>query len=413
MGRKVTNWDFTTNAKPEEILKLYPEAFYDNSFGTVGVPLEETVVEITTFRSEHGYSDRRHPDRIVWGTSLTEDLSRRDFTINAIAYDGKVLADPFSGQKDIEDKIIRTVGDPHLRFREDALRIMRAIRIASELSFTIEEKTHVAIKTHAKLIHDVSKERVRDELLRILASDYSADGMLILHSAGILTEILPEFESAFGIEQKSPQRHHIYDVGTHLVMSLKHCKNKDPIVRLATLLHDIGKPQVVEKQPEGVITFYNHEIVGAKIVREICERLKFSKKDRERIVTLVRWHQFTVDERQTDKAHRRFIKRVGKENLDDMLDLRVADRLGGGARETSWRLDLFKKRLEEVQKQPFTVADLKVDGHEVMKTLGIKPGPKVGEILDTLFKEVEEDMKKNEKDYLMGRLAEMKKSSSF
>lgn len=412
MRKKTDNWDFTTNATPQEILKIFPDGYYDNQFGTVGVPQKDyPPFEITTFRSEHCYSDRRHPDKVTWGKSLAVDLSRRDFTINAIALSlpkvKPVIIDLYQGQKDIKKKIIKTVGDPQQRFAEDALRLIRAVRIATELGFMIEDKTLEAIRVHSSLIKSVSAERVRDELVKILSSNFPADGILLLKSTNLLKEILPELDKCFGVSQKSPERHHLYDVGTHLVMSLKYCKSKDPIVKLATLLHDVGKPEVSQKLENGVITFYNHEIVGTKIVQEISQRLKLPKKDRQRLVTLVRWHQFSVDERQTDKALRRFIRRVGKENLDDMLSLRIADRLGGGARETSWRLELFKKRLEEVQKQPFTVVDLKVDGFDVMKILNIKPGPEVGRILSKLFEEVEEDQIKNNRKYLLDRMREL------
>ncbi|MEJ2441759.1 MAG: HD domain-containing protein, partial [Patescibacteria group bacterium] len=341
MKKAVDDWDFTTNATPEEILKIFPDGFYDNAFGTVGISHESSPhpYEITTFRHEIGYTDKRRPDKVVWGKTLEEDLKRRDFTINAMALKRKgkeyELIDPYDGQKDLEKKLIKAVGDPNERFSEDALRMMRAVRIAAELNFKIEKKTLEAIKANAKLINKIAKERVRDELLKILASPHPYEGIVILREVGLSEEILPEFEKTFGVEQKSPGRHHIYDVGTHSLLSLKNCKSEDPIVRFATLIHDIGKPQTYKKTKEGVITFYNHEMVSTKIAKRIADRLKFSNKQTKKLLTLVRWHQFTVDEKQTDKAIRRFIKRVGKENIKDMLDLRVGDRLGGGARETS------------------------------------------------------------------------------
>jgi len=419
LGRKTNDWDFTTDATPEQILTLFPDGFYDNKFGTVGIPIQPpttnhqppTIYEITTFRSEYGYSDHRHPDKIIFGKTLEEDLARRDFTINALASDGEKIIDLFDGQKDLKNKVIKAVGDPEKRLNEDALRMMRAIRIAAELQYLIEDKTFLAIKTNAALLNKISHERIRDELIKIMASDYPADGIILLRNAGLLTIILPELEKCFGVEQKSPKRHHIYDVGTHLIMSLKHCPSQDPIVRLATLLHDIGKPATAGKTKEGVITFYNHEIIGASIVRNIADRLHFSKKDRDFMVKLVRYHQFTVDERQTDTALRRFIRNVGRENLDKMLALRTADRLGGGARETSWRLELFKKRLLEVQKQPFTVADLKVDGHDVMKIYHIGPGPLVGAVLNMLFDDVVKGVIKNEREILLKRIKDLKKES--
>ncbi len=405
LGRPAKNWDFTTNATPQEILKIYPDGFYDNAFGTVGIAQENgEIYEITTFRTESNYQDHRHPTKVLWGQTLTEDLGRRDFTIGAIAFDGKNFIDPYNGQKDLKDKIIRTVGNPNQRFAEDALRLMRAIRIATELEFLLEAETFAAIVKNAALIREISSERIRDELLKILATDHPAEGLSLLKNAGLLQEILPEVEKGFGVTQVSPGRHHLYDVGTHSFLSLKFCPSQDPIVRLATLIHDIGKPATFKKDEKDLITFYNHEVIGASLARHLAERLKLSKKDRDRLITLVRWHQFSVDEKQTDSALRRFIRRVGKENLQDILSLRIGDRLGGGARETSWRLKLFVKRLDEVQKQPFTVADLKVDGHDVMEILNLDSGPKVGQILNELFIEVVEKGEPNERNSLLKKL---------
>lgn len=409
MGKPTKRWDFTTNATPQDILKLFPDSFYDNQFGTVGIKIPDDIYEITTYRSEKGYTDHRHPDKISWGKTIEEDLARRDFTINAIAFDGKSIVDPYGGQEDIKKQVIRTVGDPDKRFNEDALRLMRAIRIASELGFMIDETTVTAIKKNAQSITKISAERVRDELFKLLASTHASDGVLILKNTGLLIFILPEFEIAFTVAQKSPKRHHIYDVGTHSVMALKHCPSSDPLVRLSTLLHDIGKPKTHKKDETGLITFYNHEVVGARIAKTIALRLRLSRKDSEKLFTLIRWHQFSVDERQTDSALRRFIRRVGKENLEDMLALRIGDRLGGGATETSWRLELFKKRLEDVQKQPFTVADLKIDGYDVMKEFNIQPGPMVGKILNQLFAEVESGKLTNDREILLKKLKEFKK----
>ncbi|MBI2405544.1 CCA tRNA nucleotidyltransferase [Candidatus Microgenomates bacterium] len=420
MERDVTDWDFTTNATPEQILELFAGAFYDNKFGTVGIPVEKTqILEVTTFRREETYSDRRHPDKVVWGESLEEDLARRDFTINAMAFkiahglqttvDIQII-DPFHGQEDLKNKLIRAVGNPQERFREDALRMMRAVRIASELGFVIEEKTFEAIKMNVPLIRKISAERIRDELFKLLASPYQYEGIVMLRNAGLLVEILPEVEEAFDIPQKSPKRHHVVDVGTHLLYSLRYCPSKDSLVRLAALLHDIGKPQTFKKDEKtGVITFYNHEVVGGRIANQVANRLRLSKKEIDKLFRLVRWHLFTVDERQTDSALRRFIRNVGVENLEDILAVRTGDRLGGGATETSWRLELFKKRLLEVQKQPFSVQDLKINGNDVMKELGITSGPKVGQVLNALFAEVEEGKLKNNREDLLKRMEEIGK----
>jgi len=438
LNKPVKDWDFTTNATPEQILKLFPDGFYDNAFGTVGIQLEikseeKTIVEITTFRSEEGYSDNRRPDKVIWGTSIEEDLKRRDFTINAIAMNIKSLPgepiasdslhtqnitsektitfiDPFEGQKDLEKRLIKTVGDPDERFREDALRLMRAIRLATQLSFTIAQHTLDAITKNASSIQNISHERIRDELFKILASDYPYEGMILLKNTGLLEYILPELLEGIGVSQERPGRHHKTDVFTHNLMSLRLTPSKDPVVRFATLIHDVAKPRVSGVDKDGYIIFHNHEIEGAKMASEISDRLRLSKKEKQKIVTLVRWHMFTVDEHTTDAAIRRFIRRVGVENIKDMIDLRIGDRLGSGTETAeSWRLKLFKKRLEEqLAPAPFSINDLAIDGNDIMKEFDLKPGPKIGEILQTLFEEVDEDLSKNTREFLLNRVKKIK-----
>lgn len=420
-GVDVKDWDLTTNATPEEILKIFPNAFYNNKFGTVGIPaeVEETehpnVVEVTTYRTENSYSDSRHPDDVIWGTSLEEDLKRRDFTINAMALrfgNGKLEHKPvdlFGGQKDLKDKIVRTVGEANERFGEDALRMLRAIRFAVVLGFELDETTGRAIANNSELIQKISGERVREEIFKIIDSSSAEKGFFLARDLGILNFILPELAENFNVEQKSPKRHHVYDVGTHCVMSMKHCPSNKTIVKFATLLHDIGKFRVAAMTEEGVRTFYNHEVVGAKIAKEICDRLHVSGENRDKVFRLVRWHQFSVGENQTDKAIRRFINNVGLDSVEDMMDLRIGDRLGGGLTEPeSWRLNLFRRRIKDVLKKPFTVHDLKVDGRDVMKVLEIKPGPKVGEVLNKLFDEVADEKSKNERERLLERIREFK-----
>lgn len=415
LGKTTDNWDFTTNATPEQIQKLFPDSFYNNIYGTVTVrvhhdtPQQNLFFEITPFRTESNYSDLRHPEKIAWAKTIEEDLSRRDFTINAMAYDGKNIIDPYEGQKDLSNKLIKTVGDPDIRFSEDALRLLRAIRFTSQLGFLIEDKTRDSIQKNASLITKISWERIRDEFLKILVSDHPAEGILFLKSTRLLSYILPEVDLCFKIPQKSPKRHHIYDVGTHLVMALKHCPSKDPITRFATLIHDIGKAKTFYKDEKTeLITFFNHEVVGKRQTEKIADRFKLSNKQKDKLVTLVAEHQFTVSEDQTDKAVRRFIRGVTKEYLQDMLDLRTADRIGSGATPSSWRTELFKKRLEEVQKQPFQIKDLKIDGNQVMKILKIEPGPKIGEILKQLFDRVVEGKIKNAREDLLTYVKKIK-----
>ncbi len=406
LGKTVENWDFTTNAKPEEIQKLFPRHFYNNSFGTVGIPIDvdgtEYIFEVTTYRKESSYTNKRHPDAVEWAQTLEEDLKRRDFTINAMAYDGDKIVDLFDGRKHLTERKIIAVGNPDDRFSEDALRLMRAVRLCAQLGFLLDDTTRDSIRRNAEHIQSVSGERIRDELFKILLSDNPAEGILFLRSTGLLEYILPEVDRCFAVPQKSPKRHHIYDVGTHLVMALKHTPSKDVITRFATLLHDIGKASTFRKDPDTeLITFYNHEVVGAHQAQDIARRLRLSNEQTHKLVTLVRHHQFTVSEIQTDKAVRRFIRQVTPAYVMDMLDLRTGDRIGSGSRETSWRTELFKKRLIEVQKQPFSVTDLKINGHDVMETLGIKPSARIGEVLEEIFSKVEDGLVPNTRESLL------------
>lgn len=439
--KPVTNWDFTTNAAPSKIQKLFPESFYDNKFGTVGITAEElvkqfklknyplekvhlqkqSVFEITTFRREGKYSDKRRPDKVIWGKSLEEDLKRRDFTINAMAMeitrlqgsrlqgckgveaaDVKII-DLFQGQKDLEKKLVKAVGEPKKRFDEDALRMMRAIRIAAQLGFTIEEKTLKALGGQAKNLRYVSCERIRDELLKILASSYPADGVKLLYTSGLLPHVLPELIPMRGVKQAG---HHTKDVWNHSLDSLAGCPSNDPIIRLATLLHDVGKP-IAYREKKGKITFYGHEVVGARIAKKIAKRLHLPKKDAGLLWTLVRYHMFAYDPKMTDAAIRRFIRKVGLEHINEMMILRVGDRVGGGSRATSWRLRELQERIGKVLYTPMQITDLKVNGRDIMKTLKIKSGPKVGRILNTLFEEVLEEAEKNNKKYLLKRVKEL------
>jgi tRNA nucleotidyltransferase (CCA-adding enzyme) len=415
--KAVKDWDFTTKAKPEEITKLFKDSFYDNVFGTVGVAEKhlggkgDGVIEITTFRTESSYSDNRRPDKVEWGKTLKEDLTRRDFTINAMAIEIKKdsevkIVDPFKGQEDLENKLIRAVGKPDQRFKEDALRMMRAIRIASQLGFSIETKTLEAIVSNAELINKIAMERVRDEFLKIITAEYSKDGVTLLFTSGLLNHILPELIQTRGVDQAG---HHTKDVWNHSMDAMANSPSKDPIIRMATLLHDVGKPR--SKMDRGVgkeITFYNHEVIGARMVKEIARRLKMSKREIDLLWLLVRWHMFAYEPKMTDKAIRRFIKRVGIENIEKMIELRIGDRIGGGSKATSWRLEELQQRVKEVLVTPMQIKDLKVSGHDVMKLKKVKGGPVVGKILNTLFDEVMEDSSKNEREYLLKRIKEIR-----
>lgn len=426
MKRSISDWDFTTNATPQEIIKIFPEGFYDNKFGTVGLSaqalldylphlkLSETayqIFEITTMRKEAGYEDLRHPEQIIWTNKIEEDLARRDFTINAIALSASLeIIDPFNGLADIKNKLIKTVGEADKRFQEDALRLMRTIRLSAQLGFSIANETLKAISQNASLIKQISMERIRDELLKILASQNPYEGILKLKETGILALILPEVEKTFGVKQEGPKHARVYDIGEHSLLTLKYTPSQDPITRLAALLHDVGKPETVKAEENGNITFYNHDVVGGELVSEIAKRFHLSKNQTDKLYRLVRWHLFSVSEDQTDSALRRFIKNVGVENIPDMMALRIGDRLGGGTQTAiSWRMEKFQDRLNKLLEKPFTISDLKVNGHDVMKLLDLSPCPKVGEILEALFAEVLENPDKNERDYLEKRILELGK----
>ena len=411
--KKPKDWDVATNATPGQVTKLFKKSYSLNRFGTVTVltgsktdSLKE--VEITTFRTEQNYSDNRHPDKVEWAKTIEEDLSRRDFTSNAIAVNSKQeIIDPFDGQKDIKDKILRAVGDANERFNEDALRLMRAVRFASTLSFKIEEKTNKAILKNAKLLKNISKERIRDELLKIIMSDVPSEGINMLRELGLLEYVLPELLEGYKVGQN---KHHIFDIYDHSVNSLDYAAQQkfSMHVRVSALLHDIGKPRSKEGEGEDS-TFYNHEIIGAKMTRKILNDLKFSKKDAEKIIKLVRYHLFyyNVDEVQ-ESSVRRLLGRVGKENFDELVELRMSDRIGSGCpKALPYKLRHFQYVADRVSQDVINVNKLKVGGQDVMNILKIQPGPILGKILNILLGEVLDDPKKNTKKYLKIRVKEL------
>ncbi|MBQ6449528.1 HDIG domain-containing protein [bacterium] len=471
------DFDYTTNAVPEQTMTVFPRSFYKNQFGTVSVtpadlrelmgwpreqesepatrveapdriPISQATrvheslqlpthappaeklnnFEITTFRVGEKYeTNNRQPSHLEWGTTIEEDLTRRDFTINALALSVKQkrleelfattqmqsqitirpedyqLIDRYQGLDDLRDNLVATIGDPDARFQEDALRLMRAVRLSVQLNFAIEEHTYAAIQHNASLLATISKERVRDEFLKILASSYPKEGIMLLDETGLLPHIVPELLMTKGVEQSG---HHLTDVWVHSLDALAACPNPDPIVRLATLLHDIGKPQT-QAYKDGQYTFYNHQVVGAHLARRICRRLKLSREQTTRVFLLVRHHMFHYLPENTDASIRRFMRQVGLENLNDILDLREADRLGSNARKTSWRLEEMKARMIEQLHQPMQVRDLAIGGYDLMTELSLTPGPILGQILNTLLEEVLEDSSLNERDRLLARAREL------
>ena len=422
MKKDPEDWDLATNATPEEIQEVFKKegfnCFYENNFGTVGVLLPEKerpyseVVEITTYRTEGTYKDKRRPDNVKWAKTIEEDLSRRDFTVNAIAVNGEnVFIDPFNGKKDLEKKIIRAVGNPDQRFEEDALRIFRAVRFAGTLNFEIEKETLKSIKKNSAWILDISSERIRDELVKTIMSKNAYEGINLLHSTGLLKYILPEIVEGYGVGQN---KHHVYDCYEHNLLALKYAakKNFNFHVRMSALLHDVAKPTC--KRGEGPdATFYNHEIVGAKMTKKILERLKFSKKDIDKITLLVRYHLFYYNVGEVSESSiRRLVRQVGIENMDDLLNLRMCDRIGSGVPKAEpYKLRHLKYIIEKTSKDPISVKKLNVKGADVIDILKISPGPKVGWILNILLSQILQDPEKNNTDYLVNEIKELSKLS--
>jgi poly(A) polymerase/tRNA nucleotidyltransferase (CCA-adding enzyme) len=430
-GKEPKDWDITTNALPEEIQSIFEDSFYENEFGTVGVKVprfqkntpatyEYDIIEVTTYRSEADYADSRHPKTIRFEKELVKDLSRRDFTINAMAYGKKdgtwQLVDPFKGKKDLEEKILCTVGNPDERFVEDALRLMRAVRLVTQLrdkkikeftegDWTIAPSTLAALNTLAPSLEKISKERVRDELNHIILSPSPAFGIELLRETGLLPFVLPELTEGIGVSQNL---HHIYTVWEHNIRALDTCPSKKLSVRLATLLHDVAKPRT--KRGEGHrATFYNHDHVGGRMTRTMLSRLKYPKKIIDKAALLVDQHMFFYNVGEvTDAAVRRLIKRVGKENMDDLLDVRVGDRLGSGVpKAVPYKMRHLKYMIDKVSEDPLSVKMLAIKGTDLMSELCLKPGPAIGGILDVLLAEVIEDPKKNVRALLLDRAEEL------
>ncbi len=417
LGRKPSDWDLTTNANPEEIQQIFPKTYYTNEFGTVGVVNETAtdqslkIIEVTPYRIEGKYSDARRPDSVTFSTKLEDDLKRRDFTMNALAYNPTQgqLVDLYEGIKDIKDNLIKAVGEPAERFEEDALRIMRAVRLAAELDFLIEEETQVAMLKKASQLGKISKERIRDEFVRILNSNKPMKALILAQSIGILHYISPELEKGIGVEQNQA---HSFDVFEHNMRALQHAADKGWSfeVRLAALLHDIGKPKARRWSDEKHDwSFHGHEVVGARIAKKVLEDLKFSRETIETVTTLVRWHMFFSDpDKITLSAVRRIVRNVGREHIEELIELRICDRIGTGRpKEQPFRLRKYQAMIEQALRDPISVGMLALDGQGLMEATGQKPGPKIGWTLHALLEEVLDDPAKNTAEYLTSRAKEL------
>jgi len=417
LGNTPKDWDLTTDAHPEQIQALWAEdeTFLNNDFGTVGVKTEsedETlkVIEVTPYRSEGEYTDARRPDTVQFGVSLEEDLARRDFTVNAIAYRiaDNTTVDLYDGMADLEKGRLQTVGNPDERFKEDALRMMRAVRLAAQLDFVIASETMASIAKNNELLKRISIERVSDEFVRLLKSDTPMQGVGLMHQLGLLQHVLPELEEGIGCEQGGT---HAFDVFEHNIRTCQAAADKgfSLELRFAALIHDVAKPRTRGKGKHKEYSFYGHEVVGARMAKAILKRLRLPREFSANVINFIRWHMFFSDpEEITLSAVRRTIVRIGEENIEDLLNLRVCDRIGTGRpKEQPFRFRKYKAMVDEALREPISVKMLKTNGDRLMELTGEKPSRKLGWVLHALLEEALDDASKNTAEYMEKRGVEL------
>jgi tRNA nucleotidyltransferase (CCA-adding enzyme) len=396
LERRVHDWDLATDAHPQEVLSLFPKAYPTGiAHGTITIIHRKNPYEVTTLRGNGEYKNGRRPEKVIFINDIQKDLARRDFTINALAYDpiSEELFDPFEGFKDLSNKVIRTVGDPMKRFLEDGLRSLRAARLSAVLSFKIERKTKEAMAKTISTFKKIAKERIRDELLKMMEASKPSLGLEILREVGLLKEIIPELLKGVKVVQN---KFHKYDVYQHALVCCDKAKG-DPIFKLIALFHDIGKPQTKEIK-EGKITFYRHESIGAEIFDSWLKRYRFPTKVRERAKKLVKYHMFNYNEEWKPQAIRRFIRKVGKEHIEEIINLRIIDvEAQGKGRSAKKIMEQFKRSVDSIlaQDMAMSVKDLAINGHDIMNLLNIPPSPQIGKILKELLEKVTEDPKLN------------------
>lgn len=426
LGKEPKDWDITTSATPDQIIGLFEKTVYENVFGTVLVVNSEcetpdlfNIVEVTPFRKEGAYTDKRHPDNVTFSTNIEDDLMRRDFTINALAYNIHTgeFVDLFHGLSDLENKIIKTVGNPDERFNEDPLRIIRAVRFVAQLGFTLDLDTMQSISKNKDMMKHISSERIRDEFIKIINTDLAAQGIDMLRRFGILELFIPELLEGVGCHQGGA---HKYDVYEHLLHALAHAADKkfDTRIRLAALFHDIGKPRT-RREGKSKPTFYGHEVVGAKMVKKIMERLKFAKSETDYVTKLVRYHMFFSD---TDVITLTPVRRMlvnmtagidtnsfthESHPIWDLMRIRECDRVGMAKSEAPERLRKYHAMIDEAMRDPISVKQLKIDGNYMMQNLGVKPGPRMGNMLIIMLEDVIEDPTKNEINSLEARVKQL------
>jgi putative nucleotidyltransferase with HDIG domain len=400
LGRSTTNWDLATSALPEQTAALFEDAAYENRFGTVVLRRDGHDYEITTFRTDHDYADFRRPHRVEFGTSLEADLARRDFTMNTLAWGAPdsstqaSLVDVHGGRADISAGLIRAVGEPDRRFEEDALRMLRAVRFVATLGFQTEPETLAAIQRHAPLVAHLSGERIAVELGRILAAPRPSEGLRLLESTGIMEHVSAELAAQRGMGQNKIPGEDLWD---HTVRTVDAAANR-PIVRLAALVHDIGKPATAA---EG--HFYGHETAGAELAQAFLDRLHVPRSTAERVVHLVRQHMFHYEPNWGDGAIRRFLAKIGPDAVEDLFALREADNEGSGVPRDAEGLGELRARIDaELAAGPILDRSaLAIDGSDLMTELGLPAGPTLGRILSALFERVVDEPGLNDRPTLM------------
>lgn len=402
LGRTPDDWDITTSAKPDQVKALFPRTIDTGiQHGTVTVMLDKEGFEVTTYRIDGEYEDGRHPKEVTFTANLVEDLKRRDFTINAMAYNDKAgLVDVFEGMRDIEKKVIRCVGDPMQRFTEDALRLMRAVRFSAQLGYGIDEKTLDAMREISPNLVHISAERIQSELIKLVISPHP-EKLRIAYETGITKIILPEFDACMETEQNNP--HHCYSVGEHTLRAMQEIR-ADKVLRLAMLFHDIGKPGTLTVDEEGIVHFHGHPALSEKMTRDILKRLKFDNDTIYMTTNLVRYHDYDVE--PGPKYVRRAIMKTGEDVFPLLFDVKLADIKAQSTymrKEKVERLEAVRQVYEEVvaQKQCVSLKTLAVTGKDLMREMGMQPGPEIGLILKKLLDLVIEDPSLNEREILI------------